>query len=171
MTNIDAFPEARVDPNEQPDCRYTTPETMDMCMRLAEVDAWDLDVAADEECHWAKRWYGIAENGLKQEWRGRVWCNPPYSDIEAWVRKAWHEWNRDESRYRTLQTIAMLLPANRTEQAWWQNYVECERDIEGGDLTVRFLPGRIRYGHPGNVKGVGVGSPPFATCLLLWRHP
>ena len=62
------------------DRRYTTGTTMNLCAKLAGVDAWDVDVAADEESHWAPKWYGVEQNGLVQPWFGRVWCNPPYSD-------------------------------------------------------------------------------------------
>lgn len=162
MSQLDAFPEAAVDPTVDGDRRYTTRETMDLCMRLAEVQGWDLDVAADEESHWAASWYTTESNGLLQQWRGRVWCNPPFSDIAPWVAKAW-------TAYRDCEVVAMLLPANRTEQPWWQEDVEPWRDKPGGQLSVRFLPGRVKFGHPGNPKGVGVGSPPFGCVLLIWR--
>lgn len=124
MTTIDAFPDTRVDPGIDSDRRYTTKETMGLCMRLAGVDAWDLDVAADKESHWAPKWYGIEEDGLTQPWYGDVWCNPPWSNIEPWVRKAWEEMERQQRP----KTIAMLLPANRTEQPWFQLQIEQYRD-------------------------------------------
>lgn len=173
------------------DRRYTTRETMDLCMRLAGVDAWDLDVAADLESHWAPRWYcgeagevtaaafeqGLAGfDGLKMPWTGRVWCNPPFSDIAPWVAKA-----RSEMQFPAVaQRIAMLLPCNRTEQPWWQEHVERWRDgrnhmedINGERvlLETRFLPKRLKFGHPGNREAVGVGSPPFGCVLLVWRRP
>ncbi len=37
-------------------------------------------------------------------------------------------------------------------------------------LMTHFLPGRTRFGHPGNVEGVGVGSPPFGCVLLVFRR-
>lgn len=164
----DLFPEARVDPTVDLDRRYTTRETMDLCMRLAGVDAWDLDVAADEESHWAPEWFDVARNGLKQPWRGRVWCNPPYSNIEPWVLRAWLAHERHEA-----SVIAMLLPCNRTEQQWWQDHVELYRDgrdLPHVGLTTHFLPGRVKFGHPGNLHAVGVGSPPFGCVLLVWRR-
>lgn len=170
------FPEARVDPGLDLDRRYTTRETMDLCMRIAGVDGWDLDVAADEESHWAPRWYDVHQDGLKQPWRGRVWCNPPFSDVAPWVTKAWGEMQYPAIAHR----IAMLLPCNRTEQPWWQQFVERRRDgrnyvqdINGEQvlLDTHFLPGRIPFGHPGNREAVGVGSPPFGCVLLVWRRP
>lgn len=178
----DLFPEAHVDPGLDLDRRYTTRETMDLCKRLAGVEAWDLDVAADEESHWAPVWYDALANGLKQPWHGRVWCNPPYSEIEPWVRKANYE-----ALSGNASVVAMLLPCNRTEQAWWQDMVEGNRDrpriiIESGypqgqtaragyqALRTHFLPGRVKFGHPGNPNAVGVGSPPFGCVLLVWRR-
>jgi len=161
------FPEAKVDPGFDLDRRYTTRETMDLCMRLAGVDAFDLDVAADEESHWGRGWYTIAEDGLSQPWTGRVWCNPPYSDIGPWVRKAWFAWEHEGA-----QVIAMLLPATRTEQPWWTSHVEPFRDDpRRWHLRTHFLPTRIKFGHPGNRDAVGVGSPPFGCVLLVWRRP
>lgn len=171
MTALDLFPEIRVDPTVDPDRRYTTRETMDLCMRLAGVDAWDLDVAADAESHWAPRWYGIEHDGLRQPWNApRVWCNPPYSDIEPWVRRAWEQGVQPE-----LKTLAMLLPAVRTDQRWWQDHVEADRDQDhttpmNFSFRTHFLPGRIKFGHPGNRDAAGVGSPPFGCVLLVWRY-
>ena len=161
------------------DRRYTLRETIDYCARKAGVEAWDLDVAADAESHWAPRWYSAPGDlahapgwagcdGLDLPWAGRVWCNPPFSDVWAWIEKAWHEWDTGRCA-----AIALLLPANRTEQPGWQQLVEYRRD--GRDRSERFathfLPRRTRFGHPGNASGDGVGSPPFGCVLLTWRPP
>jgi hypothetical protein len=183
----DMFPEARVDPTADIDRRYTTPETMALCMRLADVDGWDLDVAADAESHWARHWYcapgdtsawAYGVDGLQCPWWGRVWCNPPFSDVESWVERAWQAVNPCNAT--VAQLVAMLLPANRTEQPFWQRMVEPYRDrgmLGGGlpldgnvELTSHFLPTRVRFGHPGNPKGHNVGSPPFGCVLLVWRR-
>lgn len=144
--------------------RYTTRETMITCMRLARVDAWDFDVAAEEGCHWASRWFGVEQDGLAQEWRGRVWCNPPFDNIQPWVEKAHLEGHTRAS------VVAMLLPCNRTEQVWWQKLVEPVRDRHDSILRTHFLPGRVKFGLPGNPDAVGVGSPPFGCVLLVWRR-
>lgn len=31
------------------------------------------------------------------------------------------------------------------------------------------LPGRVKFGHPGNREAVNVGSPKFGCVLLVWR--
>lgn len=164
----DMFPEVRA-PDElaDGDQRFTTRETDVWCRSKAAVDEWDLDVAACDESHLASKFFKKADDGLTKQWRGRVWCNPPFSDIGPWVQKAW-----DSSLY--CEAIAMLLPASRTEQRWWQDLVEPFRDGRNRrpnghvSLATHFLPGRTRFGHPGNPEGVGVGSPPFGCVLLVW---
>lgn len=198
MTTVDAFPEVRVAPEDDPNKRYTTRETMQMIMKICRVHSWDLDVAADEESHWAEPWYGIEQDGLIQPWFGAVFCNPPFDNVGDWVRRAWIATTTGPNEINAAKSVAMLLPANRTEQPWWQTLVEPFRDRgfdtyseeeafawHDSDQAVRqtrrtdlfrptrlrthFLPGRTRYGHPGNKDAVGVDSPPFASVLLVWR--
>jgi hypothetical protein len=35
----------------------------------------------------ARQWYTIDDDGLAQDWRGFVWCNPPYSDPTPWAER------------------------------------------------------------------------------------
>lgn len=122
---------------------------------------FDLDAAASPANAKCERFYTLEDNALEQPWTGRVWCNPPYSNLGAWCRKAQHEfddWNAD--------LIVMLLPANRTEQAWWQQWIEPVRRT--GYLTVEFLPGRMRFVRPDAVIGPKGDRPPFGCCLVIW---
>ena len=51
---------------------------------------FDLDVCAPPGgIPWipAARYFTKEDDGLAQEWTGRVWMNPPYSAATAWVRK------------------------------------------------------------------------------------
>ena len=128
-----------------------------------------LDVAAAEHNAKARRFYTREDDGLAQPWRGRVWCNPPYSDCGAWVRKAWAEWDAGaKGSLADLDLIVMLLPANRVEQAWWQDHVEPFRDRPGSPLRVEFLRGRMRFDRPGWQPGPKGDRPPFGCCLLIW---
>jgi phage N-6-adenine-methyltransferase len=159
---VDAFadvaPEAAIENDE----RYTTRETLAWCMERAQVDGFDLDVAACAEAHCAPRYYTKADNGLQLPWDApRVFCNPPYSDIAPWVDKAWLEWDRPE-----LEVIAMLVPAIKTEQPWWQRLVEPVRD-RGASLRTWFLPGRTSFALPGSGGKAQQGSP-FGCVLLTW---
>ena len=53
-----------------------------------------LDVAAAKHNRKTRDYFTREQDGLAQEWYGKVWCNPPYSDCGAWVQKAWREWHR-----------------------------------------------------------------------------
>lgn len=56
---------------------------------IKELGRFDLDPCSpiDTPFKIAKNVYTIEDNGLRQEWFGRVWCNPPYSYIQQWMRK------------------------------------------------------------------------------------
>lgn len=157
------FPETVPESDEAGDERYTTRETIAWCMKRAGVDGFDLDVAACEESHHAERYFTKADDGLKQPWAGRVWCNPPYSDIAPWIEKTWAE-----LRAGRVSVVAMLIPGTRTEQKWWQRDVEPLRD-RGAELRTHFLPGRTPFARPGS-GGVGQSGSPFGCVLLVWRQ-
>lgn len=167
---LDLFPETSTTPTaDQPekDERYTTPETMAWCLDKAGVRGWDLDAAACEESHWADCWYDIQDNGLVRHWFGATWVNPPFSLLYPWLQKAWLEITRPGGA----DTISMILPANRTEQPFWQELVEPWRDSpRTGLLRTHFLPGRTRYGIPGNPRGIRMGCPNFSSVLLVFQR-
>jgi len=125
-----------------------------------------IDVAATSANTKCERFFTKEQNGLALSWANeRVWCNPPYSAIGDWVRKAWTEWSSDAPP----RLIVMLLPANRTEQAWWQDFVEPFRD-GGGDLRVEFIRGRTRFVRSDR-RHIGPNErPPFGCCLCIWQR-
>lgn len=151
--------------NPEVDDRATTADVFDPLDR--RFGPFTIDVAAAAHNTKCARYYDTTTDGLTQSWAGeRVWCNPPYSSIAPWVRKAWDE-------HRLADAIVMLLPANRTEQVWWQQLVEPHRDRPGSPLTVEFLPGRLRFLSPGQSVVGANERPPFGCCLLIWstRQP
>jgi phage N-6-adenine-methyltransferase len=146
-------------PNPAVDDRGTTPE---MFAPLHERFRFTIDVAAQPHNAKLPRFFTPEQDGLAQSWAGeRVWCNPPYSDIEPWVRKAWAE-----APY--CGVVVMLLPANRTEQGWWQREVEPRRDREDG-LRCEFIAGRPRFIAAGATEVGPNERPPFGCCLLIWK--
>jgi phage N-6-adenine-methyltransferase len=143
------------------DDRRTPLDLLAECANLAGIfGRFDLDVAASSDNHKAVHYYDQETDGLANRWYGVVWCNPPYSQCRAWVQKAHAESDH-------CQTIAMLLPANRTEQRWWQELVEPHR--RRGELDVYFLAGRRRFDRPGWTKPAKGDRPPFGLCLVVWR--
>src|SRR5687767_14097485 len=143
---------AKRGPRPEVDNLETTPE---MFKPLHERFRFTVDVAALPHNAKLSRFYTPEDDGLTQAWAGeRVWCNPPYSTIEPWVEKAWYEWEHPAEDGvtwvpRRAELIVMLLPANRTEQGWWQRWVEPYRN-PCPSFHVEFLPGRprfIKHGH------------------------
>lgn len=137
------------------DERQTPPELFDP---LNERFRFTVDACALPRNAKLERFWTPEGDGLAQSWAGeRVWCNPPYSSIEPWLQKAW----------LGAELVAMLVPANRTEQGWWQRQVEPYRD-NGNDLRVEFLKGRQRFiAFDGDTIKPNE-RPPFGVCLLIW---
>jgi len=142
------------------DDRTTHPDDF---ARWHERFRFTIDAAASATNARLPRFWTAEADALQQDWRGdRVWCNPPYSEIEPWVAKAHHE------SARGCPLTVMLLPANRTEQGWWQRQVEPFRDGPDFRLRVSFLPGRLRFILPGTTDVLPNQRPPFGCCLLIW---
>lgn len=139
---------------------------------LHTTTRFTVDAAASDENALLPLYWTRASDGLNQVWAGhRVWCNPPYSDIQPWVVKAW-----GEMASTSCELVVMLLPANRCEQGWWQRHVEPYRDggtlvATGISLRTCFLPGRMRFGHGKSwVTPTKGDRPPFGCVLLTWER-
>jgi phage N-6-adenine-methyltransferase len=146
-------------PLDDVDDRATTPEVFEGIAH--RFGGFTVDVAAAAHNTKCARYYDRDADGLLQSWAGeRVWCNPPYSDIGPWVTKAWAE--------ETAPLVVMLLPANRTEQNWWQDGIEPYRDRAGSPLSVEFLRGRIRFIKAGQSEVKPNERPPFGCVLAIW---
>ena len=140
---------------------------------IAGVSQFDLDPCADHLSQWGKANYVLLRDGLGDglalPWYGRVFVNPPWSDIGPWVAKAWDSFKPD-SRVRS---VTMLLPDNRQGTKWWQKMIEPHRDGRHAPwllLTTRYLAGRPRYGSPDDPQGLRAKSPPFGAVVLHWAR-
>ena len=65
-------------PNKGETDRWLTP--LDLISPLGD---FDLDPCGESFHNTAKTIY--TEGGLDKEWFGRVWLNPPYSEVEKWL--------------------------------------------------------------------------------------
>jgi hypothetical protein len=76
----------------------------------------------------------------------------------------------------------LLLPADRTEQPWWQDFIEPWRDGRDSPPTIRteFIRKRVKFGlppeHPDADKGLANGRrgggyryPPFGCVLVIFE--
>jgi phage N-6-adenine-methyltransferase len=148
--------------NGRTDSWGTPPEVFDP---LHAEFHFAADVAAADDNAKCARYLTEEEDGLSQPWHvlaplGAIFCNPPYrrGQIARWVAKAW-----EESRLGC--TVVMLLPADKTEQAWWHQYVwDAEQCRVRQDVEVRFLRGRVRF------VGAEAGAA-FPSCLVIFRPP
>lgn len=148
------------------DDRRVTREFFDS---LHATHAFTVDAAASADNAMLPRYWTQEDDALMKSWSGeRVWCNPPYSNINPWVEKAWREMRHG------CELVVMLLPANRCEQGWWQRQVEPYRDgarlrPHRLRLTTEFLPGRMRFEWPPDRVVPPKGDrPPFGCVLLTW---
>jgi phage N-6-adenine-methyltransferase len=103
----------------------------------AVLGAIDLDPATHPEAQkviQASRYFTKAEDGLKQEWRGRVYLNPPYAQplIAHFVSKMCEECHAGRV------TAAIMLTHNYTDTAWFQEAVSVAD-------AICFTRGRVRF--------------------------
>ena len=111
--------------------------------------SFNLDVCATANNHKCERYYTQEQDGLKQAWGGyRVYCNPPYSNIASWVKKAYYE------SFKPNTLIVMLIPA-RTDTRYFQEYIYHRTEI-------RFIKGRLKFGDAKN-------SAPFPSMIVIFR--
>lgn len=150
------------------DDRETGPDTFAEC-----VERWGpftLDVAAADHNAKCDNYFTLQDDALRRRWHAvSVWCNPPYSktpasDLGTWVAKAVEEWRAGRSG-----RVTLLLPANRTEQAWWQDHVEPFRDRPGSPMSTHYLRGRRRFIQAGATEIKPNERPPFGLVVVHLR--
>jgi phage N-6-adenine-methyltransferase len=123
--------------------RWRTPAWL--VVELAERYAgehFDLDAATEPGISHATRGYMVEDDGLVLPWAGRVFVNPPYSDLRPWIDQALAEVRSGRAR-----VVVMLLPGGRTDQRWYHTLrqaPECEIIIP--------IAGRVAFDPPPGVK-------------------
>lgn len=112
---------------------------------LRQLGEFDLDPCSPLNRPWdtAKHHYTIEDDGLAQEWFGRVWCNPPYGPPMAkWL-----------DRISTHSEGGLALIFARTETKAFFDYVWDRAD------ALLFIKGRIKFYTPEGKEGGTAGSP------------
>lgn len=111
------------------------------------------------------RIWTVHDDGLEQSWDDEVpFWNPPFNDLPDWVEKAHNEAERGCRR------SVGLMPSVRTEQPFWQAFIEPYRPDRGGSgVRVRFLDRRRSYGNPSDPEGKGSGSPGWGTAIVIFE--
>lgn len=111
---------------------YFTPPPIIEAARKA-MGGIDLDPASNPHAQkWirAKRWFGEAEDGLKQRWRGKVWMNPPYNSglLMPFVTRLLKE--------PISQAVTLL--NNNTETLWGQALLKASNAVCFPKARLRF---------------------------------
>ena len=101
---------------------------------LGSIDCDPASCEAAQSVVQAETWYGKAQDGLNQPWRGSVWLNPPYSAPTPWTRRALSEYRAGNV------TAALILTNSYTETNWWQELAAAGQML--------FFRGRLQFWHP-----------------------
>ena len=107
---------------------------------------FETDVCALPENAKCERYFTPEQDGLKQEWSGVCWCNPPYGrQIGKWVEKV----------AKSNATVVMLVPA-RTDTKWFHDWILPSAEI-------RFVKGRLKFGEDKD-------NAPFPSMVVVFRN-
>jgi len=97
---------------------------------IAALGPFDLDPCspgARRPWDTARTHYSIEDDGLRQPWHGRVWCNPPYANVPAWLNRL--------AQHGTGTALVFA----RTETATWFEHIWPKAS------GVLFLRGRLSF--------------------------
>ena len=138
--------------------RLTPPALFRELERRYLRGACNLDAAASAENALAECWFDLEHSAIAHRWRpagarsrllgdelewaeqdggrrGRVWCNPPFAEIEAFVEAGIRAVEQGDA-----EVVVWLVPA-RTTMPWWH------RLTRAGAVLVPIL-GRVEYALP-----------------------
>ncbi len=122
----------------------TTVEWLTPPELVKKLGEFDLDPCSPENAPFlhAKFNFTIKDNGLKKEWFGRVFCNPPYGEgIHFWLSKLKQHGNG----------VALIYA--RTETKYFFENVWEDAD------AILFVKRRIRFYRISGIQGGAPGAP------------
>ena len=114
--------------------KHTWETPQDFFNKVNSIFNFTLDACAEWTTAKVPCYYTKEQDALKQDWKGVVWCNPPYGREQIkFISKALEEQTKHNS------TVVLLIPA-RPDTKVWQDV------IFPNASQVCFVRGRLRFG-------------------------
>jgi len=88
---------------------------------------------------------------LLKDWKGNVFCNPPYSNVKEFLNKALVELNKGS----VTQVVFLIIP--RTSTKYWEDYVMNYAD------SIGFINKRLKFGESKSCA-------PFPSCIIHFTN-
>ena len=115
---------------------YTPPHYVEAARKV--MGGIDLDPASSEIANHtvkALRFFTADDNGLEQQWKGRVWMNPPYAQplIAQFIERLIDQYCANAV------TEAIVLVNNATDTAWGQALLKSAAGVCFPKARIRFL--------------------------------
>lgn len=123
---------------------------------------FDLDPCCSPLTAKASTYYTAMDDGLSRPWFGRVFVNPPYSDVGAWVDKACREIDNGHA------TVVVMLLLNSTDTTW---FARLERQTAQGGGVLLFPQGRVSFIPPSSEISASSNSRGSLIAVLWPRLP
>lgn len=120
----------------------------------AEFD-FDIDLTASAGHERLPLYFTPEVDALTRSWSALPWtgwCNPPYSNDGAFVKKAYEE--------SLLGFTTVLLVYAKTDVKWWHKYVLPFAD------EVRYIEGRVRFLLPDGTQGAPA---PKGSAIIVFK--
>jgi hypothetical protein len=125
------------DPEPEPDSMewYTDAAIMELVRKVMTIDLDPASCSKAQETVKAKKFYTKERNGLELPWKGRVWLNPPFMFLDAFISKLVSH-IQDGS-----VSAAIVLTPNATDMTWF-------RQLSEYALRICFPSGRLKFTLP-----------------------
>lgn len=111
----------------------TPPDTFEWACRVTGIDPV-LDVCATAENTKCGKYYTVEDNALRQDWKDAFWMNPPYSNVDMWIRKAVEESN-------LWGTHGLALVFAKVDTKWFHDVIYPVHELYFPRGRVKFLDG------------------------------
>ena len=129
--------------------KHTWETPQDFFDKLNTVYSFTLDACAENETAKVSNYFTVEDDALTQDWKGVVWCNPPYGKEQVkFINKALSESKKHNS------TVVLLIPA-RPDTKVWQDI------IFPNASKICFVRGRLKFGNASE-------NAPFPCALVVF---